>query len=61
VCESIKVLKGILPATFGFQDGDGLSMVQIGLLVAVEETCISVKNSMYVRGKRSSTLFPCEN
>jgi hypothetical protein len=42
LCESIKILKGILSATEVFQSRDSLLMVQRGLLNEVEETHVSL-------------------
>jgi hypothetical protein len=55
-------LKEILPATWVFQSGDRLSLVQIGLFSYNDERHVSLERNPFVsRAVASSTSFPYEN
>jgi hypothetical protein len=56
------VFKGIPPAMSVFQDGDRLSLFQIGLFSCDEKTHVSFESKPFgPEAGTSSTLFPCEN
>jgi hypothetical protein len=56
------VCKGVLPAHEGFQGGDMLNLIQMGLFSWVEETHVSLeRNPSKLQAGVSSTFFACEN